>query len=94
MTYRRALEEGDIVWLEGRVSHHNIAGLTRLSQHLEGLLTAGERLFGVEPFVRLLESRAVYVASSIWLVLAISRCGRKWLPWAKPGEFRGRTCYT
>ena len=54
MTYRRTLEEAGIVCLEGPVSQHNAASLARLSQHLEVPITAGERLFGVEPFVRIL----------------------------------------
>lgn len=59
MTYRRALEGTGIVWLEGPVSHHDVAGLTRLSQHLEVPITTGKPLFAVEPVIRMMESRAV-----------------------------------
>ena len=62
MASGRALQEARIVWLEDPVNHQNIAGLAHLSQALDVPIAAGERLFGVEPFVRTLEARAVNIA--------------------------------
>ena len=62
MASGRALQEAGIVRLEDPVNHQNIAGLAHLSQALDVPIAAGERLFGVEPFVRTLEARAVNIA--------------------------------
>jgi L-alanine-DL-glutamate epimerase-like enolase superfamily enzyme len=59
------------------VNHQNIAGLARLSHALEAPVAAGERLFGVEPFVRTLEARAVDFA-----IIDLARVGGI-TPWMK-----------
>ena len=77
MASGRALQEAGIVWLEDPVNHQNIAGLAHLSQALDVPIAAGERLFGVEPFVRTLEARAVNIA-----IIDLARVGAI-TPWMK-----------
>ncbi|MCH7713871.1 MAG: mandelate racemase/muconate lactonizing enzyme family protein [Chloroflexi bacterium] len=73
----RALQDAGIVWLEDPVNHQDIAALARLSQALEVPIAAGEHLFGVEPFVRTLEARAVNIA-----IIDLARVGGI-TPWMK-----------
>jgi len=86
MASGRALQEAGIVWLEDPVNHQNIAGLAHLSQALDVPIAAGERLFGVEPFVRTLEARAVNIA-----IIDLARVGgiTPWMKVAALAEAKG-----
>ncbi len=86
MASGRALQEAGIVWLEDPVNHQNVAGLAHLSQTLDVPIAAGERLFGVEPFVRTLEARAVNVA-----IIDLARVGgiTPWMKVAALAEAKG-----
>ena len=77
MASGKALQDAGIVWLEDPVNHQDIDGLARLSQGLEVPIAAGENLFGVEPFVRTLEARAVDIA-----IIDLARVGGI-TPWMK-----------
>ncbi len=73
----RALPEAGIIWLEDPVNHQRIDGLARLAQSLDITIAAGERLYGLDPFRRTLEARAMDVA-----IIDVARAGGI-TPWMK-----------
>ena len=73
----RALQEAGIIWLEDPVNHQRIDGLARLATALDVTVAAGERLYGLDPFRRTLEARAVDVA-----IIDVARAGGI-TPWMK-----------
>jgi mandelate racemase len=77
VTGGRALQDAGIVWLEDPVNHQDEAGLAHLAQTLDVPVTGGEHLYGLAPFARLMETRAVDVA-----IIDLARVGGI-TPWLK-----------
>lgn len=73
----RALQEAGIAWLEDPVHHHDVAGLAQLRRELEVPIAAGEHLYHLDAFRRILDARAVDV-----LILDLARVGGV-TPWRK-----------
>ena len=86
MAAGRALQEAGISWLEDPVSHQNLAGLAHLAHVLDVPVAAGERLYGVDPFVKTFDARAVDVA-----IIDLGRAGgiTPWMKIAALAEARG-----
>ena len=86
MAAGRALQEAGISWLEDPVSHQNLAGLAHLAHVLDVPIAAGERLYGVDPFVKTFDARAVDVA-----IIDLGRAGgiTPWMKIAALAEARG-----
>ena len=82
----RALQEAGITWLEDPVNHRNLPGLAALTQALEVPVAAGEHLFGLEPFQRTLDARAVNIA-----IIDLARVGgiTPWMKVAALAQARG-----
>jgi len=77
MASGRALQEAGIVWLEDPVSHQNLAGLAQLAQTLDVPIAAGEHLYGLDPFQKTFDARAVDIA-----IIDLARVGGI-TPWMK-----------
>lgn len=73
----RVLQEAGIAWLEDPVHHLDVAGLAELRRELEVPITAGEHLYHLDAFRRLLEARAVDA-----VILDLARVGGV-TPWRK-----------
>ena len=86
MASGKALQEAGITWLEDPVSHRNLPGLAALAQALEVPVAAGEHLFGLEPFQRTLDARAVNIA-----IIDLARVGgiTPWMKVAALAQARG-----
>jgi len=82
----RALQDAGIVWLEDPVNHQDEVGLARIAETLDIPVTAGEHLYGLAPFARILEARAVDVA-----IIDLARVGgiTPWLKVAAMAESKG-----
>jgi len=57
----RRLEDCRLEWFEEPFPKHDIESYVQLARHTEIPLAAGEREFGVQPFRRLMEARAISV---------------------------------
>jgi L-alanine-DL-glutamate epimerase-like enolase superfamily enzyme len=77
VTFGRALQEEGIIWLEDPVSHQNLAGLAHLAQVLDIPVAAGEHLYGLDPFQKTFDARAVDIA-----IIDLARVGGI-TPWMK-----------
>ncbi len=55
----RAMDAAGLYWLEDPVQHQDYAGLARIADVLDTPITAGEYLYGIEPFRCLLECSSV-----------------------------------
>lgn len=86
MVTGRALQEAGIVWLEDPVSHQNLAGLAHLAQTLDVPIAAGEHLYGLDPFQKTFDARAVDIA-----IIDLARVGgiTPWMKVAAAAEARG-----
>ena len=86
MAVGRALQEAGIIWLEDPVFHTNVAGLAHLAQVLDVPIAAGENLYGVEPFQRTFDARAVDFA-----IIDLARVGgiTPWMKVAAMAQARG-----
>ena len=82
----RALQEAGIVWLEDPVSHQNLAGLAHLAQVLDVPIAAGEHLYGLDPFQKTFDARAVDIA-----IIDLARVGgiTPWMKVAAAAEAKG-----
>jgi L-alanine-DL-glutamate epimerase-like enolase superfamily enzyme len=57
----RRLEDCHLEWFEEPLPKHDIESYVQLARHTEIPLAAGEREFGVQPFRRVMEARAISV---------------------------------
>ena len=73
----RVLQEATIAWLEDPVHHQDVPGLAQLRRELHVPIAAGEHLYHLDAFRRLLEARAVDV-----VILDLARVGGV-TPWRK-----------
>jgi len=73
----RVLQDAGIAWLEDPVHHLDVAGLAELRRQLEIPIAAGEHLYHLDAFRRLLEAQAVDV-----VILDLARVGGV-TPWRK-----------
>jgi len=73
----RVLQDAGIAWLEDPVHHLDVAGLAELRRRLEIPIAAGEHLYHLDAFRRLLEAQAVDV-----VILDLARVGGV-TPWRK-----------
>jgi L-alanine-DL-glutamate epimerase-like enolase superfamily enzyme len=82
----RALQEAGIVWLEDPVSHQNLAGLAQLARNLDIPIAAGEHLYGLDPFQKTFDARAVDIA-----IIDLARAGgiTPWMKVAALAQARG-----
>jgi L-alanine-DL-glutamate epimerase-like enolase superfamily enzyme len=82
----RALQEAGIVWLEDPVNHQNLTALSRLAESLDIPVSGGEHLYGLDPFQRTFDARAVDIA-----IIDLARVGgiTPWLKVAALAEARG-----
>jgi L-alanine-DL-glutamate epimerase-like enolase superfamily enzyme len=65
-----ALQDAGVVWLEDPVQHQDLEGLAQLARALEMPVAAGEHLYQLADFQRLLQARAVDV-----VILDLARVG-------------------
>ena len=86
VAFGRALQEAGIVWLEDPMSHQNLSGLAHLSDVLDVAIAAGEHLFGLDPFQKTFDARAVDIA-----IIDLARVGgiTPWMKIAALAEARG-----
>ena len=86
VAFGRALQEAGIVWLEDPMSHQDLAGLAHLSDVLDVPIAAGEHLFGLDPFQKTFDARAVDIA-----IIDLARVGgiTPWMKIAALAEARG-----
>ena len=82
----RALQDAGIVWLEDPVSHQNLAGLAQLARNLDIPIAAGEHLYGLDPFQKTFDARAVDIA-----IIDLARAGgiTPWMKVAALAQARG-----
>ena len=73
----RVLQDAGIAWLEDPVHHLDVTGLAELRRRLEIPIAAGEHLYHLDAFRRLLEAQAVDV-----VILDLARVGGV-TPWRK-----------
>ena len=86
VAFGRALQEAGIVWLEDPMSHQDLSGLAHLSDVLDVPIAAGEHLFGLDPFQKTFDARAVDIA-----IIDLARVGgiTPWMKIAALAEARG-----
>ena len=82
----RALQEAGIVWLEDPVDHRDLAALAHLSATLDIPIAGGEHLYGLDPFQKTFEARALDIA-----IIDLARVGgiTPWMKVAALAEARG-----
>jgi len=73
----RALQDAGIAWLEDPVHHQDVAGLAELRRELGVPIAAGEHLYDLDAFRRLLDARGVDV-----MILDLARVAGI-TPWRK-----------
>jgi L-talarate/galactarate dehydratase len=80
------LQEAGIVWLEDPVDHRDLAALAQLSAALDIPVAGGEHLYGLDPFQKTFEARALDIA-----IIDLARVGgiTPWMKVAALAEARG-----
>jgi L-talarate/galactarate dehydratase len=86
MPAARALQEAGIVWLEDPVDHRDLAALAQISSALDIPVAGGEHLYGLDPFQKTFEVRALDIA-----IIDLARVGgiTPWMKVAALAEARG-----
>jgi L-talarate/galactarate dehydratase len=86
MPAARALQEAGIVWLEDPVDHRDLGALAQIAAALDIPVAGGEHLYGLDPFQKTFEARALDIA-----IIDLARVGgiTPWMKVAALAEARG-----